>query len=165
MQRWPIAYPLSIGKVIAGDWASTVPDLLIAEGRLGVALDEPVEVARRALEEAIDQACAKDPWLRHHPVEVEWWGGQFAAGRTALDSSIVSLVRDAHIAVTRREPETYGAPYGSDLRLLTGIGGIPTVQYGPGDTRVAHAPNEYVALDDVVTCAQVLAEVIVEFCR
>ncbi len=40
MDRWPIAYPLSIGTVHAGDWASTVPDLLIAAGRLGVALDE-----------------------------------------------------------------------------------------------------------------------------
>ena len=30
MQRWPVAYPLSIGTVHAGDWASTVPDLLVA---------------------------------------------------------------------------------------------------------------------------------------
>ncbi len=56
---------------------------------------------------------------------------------------------------TGAEPDTYGGPYGSDLRLLTGIGGIPTVQYGPGDTAVAHAPDEYVAIDDVVTCAEV----------
>ncbi len=40
MARWPIAYPISLGTVHAGDWASTVPDLLVAEGRLGVALDE-----------------------------------------------------------------------------------------------------------------------------
>ncbi len=40
VRRWPIAYPLSVGTVRAGDWASTVPDLLVAEGRLGVALDE-----------------------------------------------------------------------------------------------------------------------------
>ena len=36
VRRWPIAYPISIGTVHAGDWASTVPDLLVAEGRLGV---------------------------------------------------------------------------------------------------------------------------------
>ena len=47
MARWPVAYPLSVGRIEAGDWASTVPDLLVAEGRLGVALDEPVEDARR----------------------------------------------------------------------------------------------------------------------
>lgn len=164
MNRWPIAYPLSIGTVRAGDWASTVPDLLIAEGRLGVALDESVEQGRNALEAAVADACSGDPWLRDHPVTVEWWGGQFASGRTPADASIISLVREAHARATGVEPDTYGGPYGSDLRLLTGIGGIPTVQYGPGDTVVAHAPNEFVALDDVVTCAEVLADVIVEFC-
>ena len=40
MAGYPLAYPLSIGTVRAGDWASTVPGLLVAEGRYGVALDE-----------------------------------------------------------------------------------------------------------------------------
>lgn len=164
MQRWPIAYPLSIGTVHAGDWASTVPDLLVAEGRLGVALDETTEQARSALEQAVSDACLADPWLRDHPVTVEWWGGQFASGRTHPDAEIISLVRSAHERATGKTPQTYGGPYGSDLRLLTGIGGIPTVQYGPGDTLVAHAPNEFVALGDVETCAEVLAQVIVDFC-
>lgn len=163
MSRWPIAYPLSIGTVHAGDWASTVPDLLIAEGRLGVALDESMEQARAALEETVAQVCTRDPWLRDHPVSVEWWGGQFASGRTAEDAPIVSLVRECHTRTTGETPSTYGGPYGSDLRLLT-YAGIPTVQYGPGDTIVAHAPNEFVAIDDVVTCAAVIADVIVEYC-
>ena len=47
---WPLAYPLSIGRVSAGDWASSVPDLLVAEGRYGVALGEPVDEARAAFE-------------------------------------------------------------------------------------------------------------------
>jgi acetylornithine deacetylase len=102
--------------------------------------------------------------LREHPVTVEWWGGQFHAGRTDPNADIVSLVRDTHTRAAGHAPETYGGPYGSDLRLLVGMGGIPTVQYGPGDTRVAHAPDEYVDIEDVVTCASVLADVIVDFC-
>jgi len=39
--------------------------------------------------------------------------------------------------------------YGSDLRLYTGIGGIPTLHYGPGDMRWAHAPSERVDLEEV----------------
>ena len=75
--RWPLAHPLSLGTVRAGDWASSVPDLLVAEGRLGVAIGEPVDAARADLEAAVTEACDADPWLRAHPVEVEWWGGQF----------------------------------------------------------------------------------------
>jgi acetylornithine deacetylase len=163
--RWELAHPISIGCVRAGDWASSVPDLLVAEGRLGVAIGESVEHARVELEQAIAEVCQSDAWLREHPVEVEWWGGQFASGRIADDSDLVDRVRSARAAVDRSgTPEVYGAPYGSDLRLLTGLGGIATVQYGPGDARLAHGPLESVDLDEVVTTARTLAALAVDIC-
>ena len=61
-------------------------------------------------------------------------------------------------------PDVYGAPYGSDLRLLTGIGGIPTLQYGPGDAQLAHGPFESVPLDEVVTTARTLAVLALDTC-
>jgi acetylornithine deacetylase len=164
MSRWPLAHPLSIGTVRAGDWASSVPDLLVAEGRLGVALGEPVADARRQLEDAVADACDADPWLRDHPVEVEWWGGQFEAGRLAADSDLVERVRTAHRIAGGADLAVYGAPYGSDLRLLTGLGGIPTVQYGPGDAKLAHGPMESVPIDQVLTTAQTLAALILDVC-
>lgn len=163
--RWPIAYPLSIGVVRSGDWPSSVPDLLVAEGRLGVALDEPVTAARAALEEAVADACADDPWLAKYPVTVEWWGGQFASGRLPEGSDLLERMRSAHTSVTGRPPSgTWGAPYGSDLRLLTGIGGIPTLHYGPGDASLAHGPDENVPLDEVATCARALAVLALDHC-
>jgi acetylornithine deacetylase len=164
MARWSLAYPLSIGTVHAGDWASTVPDLLLAEGRLGVALGESVDEARASLEEAVAVASAEDPWLRDHPVVVEWWGGQFASGSTDVHHPLLTWVGEAHRERTGEIIDIYGAPYGSDLRLMSGLGGIPTIQYGPGDSAVAHAPDEWVDIDDVVTCAEVLADVIIRTC-
>ena len=38
MADWPIPYPLSVGTLRAGDWASSVPYSPVAEGRLGVRL-------------------------------------------------------------------------------------------------------------------------------
>ena len=164
MRRWPLAYPLSIGTIQAGDWASTVPDLLHAEGRLGVALGETNEQARAELEAAVAAACAADPWLADHPVEVTWWGGQFASGRTPADSPVIELVAGVQAELSGTRPEIYGGPYGSDLRLLMGIGGIPTVQYGPGDANAAHAPDEWVSLDEVRANARALATVILRLC-
>jgi acetylornithine deacetylase len=164
MARWPLAYPLSIGRVQAGDWPSSVPDLLVAEGRLGVALDEPVEEARAALEDAVAEACAVDPWLREHPATVEWWGGQFASGRLAAGSDLAERVGAAHaVASGAGTPERWGAPYGSDLRLLAGAG-IPTLHYGPGDAVLAHAPDERVPLTELHTAARTLALVALDVC-
>ena len=58
----------------------------------------------------------------------------------------------------------YAAPYGSDLRLLTGLGGIPTVQYGPGDAALAHGPDESVPIDEVLTTARTLALLALDIC-
>lgn len=158
MERWPLAYPLSIGRLTSGDWASTVPDLLVAEGRFGVALGEDIDTAKAELESTITAACADHWWLSEHPVQVEWWGGQFASGQTPIDAPVVQSITRAHEDVHGASPAIYGAPYGSDLRLLTQLGGIPTVQYGPGSSAIAHSPNEYVDLDEVVRCAQVLLQ-------
>lgn len=164
MRRWPVAYPLSLGTVQAGDWASTVPDLLIAEGRLGVAIGETVLQARAELETAVADACSADPWLRDHPVEVTWWGGQFASGRTDPSHPITAIVAEEHRTLLGNDPEVYGGPYGSDLRLLTGIGGIPTVHYGPGVPTSAHTPDEYVPVQQVLDAAQALTRMILRIC-
>ena len=164
MARWSLPYPLSVGTVRAGDWASSVPDLLVAEGRLGVALGEPVEHARAELEQCLAEVSADDPWLREHPVRVEWPGGQFAPGMLAADSPLPALVARAHRRITGRAPDVHGVPYGSDLRLLTGLGGVPTLHYGPGDVRHAHALDESVPVDELVTVTRTLVLLAAQVC-
>lgn len=166
VRRWELPYPISLGTVHGGIWASSVPDLVEVEGRLGVALGEPVEDARAALEAAVATACAQDPWLRDHPVEVVWWGGQFAPGRTDPDHPLVHGLRAARArsgGPGTREPELWGAPYGSDLRLMTAAG-VPTVQFGPGDAGLAHSTEERVPLDEVLSVARTLAVLAVDTC-
>ena len=84
--RWKLARPLSIGTVHAGDWATSVPDLPVAEWRLSVALDEPVENAKAEFKAAVAAAYQDDDWLRERPVDVGWWGGHSASGRLSADT-------------------------------------------------------------------------------
>ena len=58
-----------------------------------------------------------------------------------------------------------GAAYGSDLRILTGLGGIPTVQYGPGDVAQMHSPDEHVSLTEVATAARTLTALALSHCE
>ncbi|MEU4623644.1 ArgE/DapE family deacylase [Actinoplanes sp. NPDC023801] len=154
MAGYRIPYPLAVGIVRAGDWASTVPDLLVAEGRLGVRLGEDPAAARTELERCVAEAAASDPWLRDHPPVVAWTGGQFASGRLPAGHPLEDLIREAHRDVTG-EPhlENRGAPYGSDLRLYSAAG-VPTLQYGPGDVRLAHSPYEKVSVTETVRVAR-----------
>lgn len=164
MDRYALPYPLSVGTLRAGDWPSSVPDSVVAEGRLGVALGEPVEQARAALEDAVAEVCAGDPWLSNNPVRVEWFGGQFASGSVSPRSAVAQLVSVSHARLHGARPAVHGVPYGSDLRLMTGIGGVPTVHYGPGDVRHAHAPDESVPVDELVRVTQTLVLLVATTC-
>jgi acetylornithine deacetylase len=155
--------PLSVGTVRAGDWASTVPDLLIAEGRYGVRLGEPLADARAAFESAIADACAKDDWLRDHPVAVTWPGGEFASGVLPDGDPLLAQTLAAATDAGAVTPDVKGAPYGSDLRLYAAAG-IPTLQYGPGDVRYAHAADEHVVLAEVLHAARAYALLAVRRC-
>ncbi len=149
MAEYPIAYPLMVGRIECGDWSSSVPDKLVAEGRYGVVLGENVAAAREAFEERIRSVCASDAWLRDHPVTVEWSGGQFASGRYPVGDPFLDVVRSAWSQATGGPPpRERGAPYGSDLRLYNGAG-IPALHLGPGEVRHAHSPLEQVRLSEV----------------
>jgi len=163
LKHLDLANPLSVGTIQAGDWASTVPDLLVAEGRYGVRLGEPVADARAAFERAVAEACAKDEWLRDHPVQVSWPGGVFASGLLPEGDPLLDDILRAAVDAGADSPDVKGGPYGSDLRQYTGAG-IPTLQYGPGDVRFAHAVDEHVALADVLHCARAFALLAVRRC-
>jgi acetylornithine deacetylase len=154
-----IPYALSIGSVHAGEWASTVPDRLVAEGRLGVILDEDPAVARSMLESAVAEACGADAWLREHPVEVEWFGGQFASGRLPDGHPLLDLVQECAPA----RLQVAAGPYGSDLRLLAAAG-IPTLHVGPGDVKLAHAPDERVPVAEIEWVTRMLVRAILRWC-
>ena len=162
--RYRLPWPIEIGTLRAGDWASSVPDKLVAEGRLGVAIGEEPAAARRAFAEALARAAADDPWLAEHPPEVEWWGGRFDPAVTDPSAPIVTTVVEAVTTVTGAAPAVEGVTYGADMRLLVNVGGIPAVLFGPGDVRVAHMPDEFVPVDELRTAAGTLIVAALRFC-
>ena len=155
---------LSLGTVRAGDWPSTVPDLLVAEGRLGVFPNESVAEARAALEATVRGVAAGRAWLKDNPPVVTWVEGQFEPGTTPIGAPIVEQVATSHEEVTGTAASLFGVPCGTDLRLFTRHAGIPTVLYGPGNIIHAHAADEYISIEQVITCTKVLARTIVAWC-
>ncbi|RBY94152.1 peptidase M20 [Blastococcus sp. TBT05-19] len=159
----PFPYGLSIGRLEAGDWASSVPDRLVAEGRYGVRLGEPVEVARAALEARLAELCAGHPWLSEHPARLTWTGGAFASGELPAGHPLLPAVRTAVVDAGGPDPAERALTAGTDLRLYSAAG-IPTLHYGPGDLELAHGPLERVPVAELVTAARALALLAVRTC-
>ena len=152
-----LPYPTMVGMVRGGDWASTVMDKVVADGRYGVALGETWRDAEARLRGVISAAAAADPFLCEHPPTIEFVGGKFSSARVPADHPLpVSLGAVVDAALGRR-PSLLGEPYGADMRLLVNEGRTPTVIFGPGHVVRAHVADEAVPLDDVVACARALA--------
>ncbi len=157
MRALGLPYPTIIGTVHGGEWASTVPDRVVAEGRYGVRAGQDAAAAAAELEAVIAAACAADPWLRDHPARVSISGGRFSSAELQADHPLPLGLATAAEAVLGRRPAFVGVPYGADMRLLVHQGATPTVMFGPGDVRVAHAADEHVDVAEVVACARSLA--------
>lgn len=153
-----LPYPTIIGQVEGGNWASSVMDRVVAHGRYGVTVGQDAASAAADLCAAISRASESHPFLREHPVDVSIWGGRFDSASVSSDHRLPKGVAAAHRMITGSSPDCVGAPYGADMRLLVQEAGIPTVMYGPGSVRHAHAANEHVPMNEVIVCAEVLAE-------
>ena len=156
--------PINIGTIHSGDWHSTVPDKLTAEGRLGVFPGESAQEARNSLESTIKKIAAEDPWLKNSPPVLKWINGQYESGKTPIEHPLVKTLKSCHESVSNKRAKLEGATYGSDLRLFTNHAKIPAVLYGPGDVRLAHSANEYVEIQDVMRSVEVIANFIVQWC-
>jgi acetylornithine deacetylase len=155
MRELELPYPIVVGRLRAGEWSSSVPDRLIFEGRVGVRVGESPADARRAVEEVVAAAGGDR-------VELRWTGGQFASAQTASDHPFAMLVGDSLTAETGRPARPTGIPAGTDMRLFSARS-IPCVMTGTPGMKLAHATDERVRVDDVLTLARVIARVIGRF--
>jgi acetylornithine deacetylase len=156
--------PINIGTIKGGEWHSTVPETVVAEGRLGVFPGESAQHARDTFETHLQTISETDDWLKENIPTVEWFEGQFESGQTETNHPLIQSLSDCYHQTTGDAPIIEGVTYGSDLRLFTNHAHIPAVLFGPGDVRLAHAANEYVEIDEVITTVKIIANMIVAWC-
>jgi acetylornithine deacetylase len=79
---------------------------------------------------------------------------------TPADAPGVRALSSAAARMTGAEPRLIGVPAWTDAHNFVDVGGAQAIVYGPGSLRAAHHPDESVDVRDVVTCAEVLAELL-----
>lgn len=162
---FPNKVPINVGVVKAGNWASTVPEILEAEVRVGLLPGEELEWFKQYVIGRIMAAAARDPWLKAHPPVITFFGGQFIAAETPSDAPICEAIRKAHHAVTGKTPRTEAATYGADMRHFIAFGGMPCVMYGAGDIKLAHGPDEYLPIEELLTATKTVALLLAGWCE
>jgi acetylornithine deacetylase len=163
-ERYPVFAPIVIGRISADKIPSKVPETCIFEGLMGYAPEETYAEARRELEGCVVRAASRDPWLREHAPRVEWLALNKEGAQIPTDHPLVQLMSGAFADVMERPPTVAGFPAGCDLPHLIRHAGIASVVFGPGNCTIAHSSNEYVAVDEVVGAAKILAVAVLRWC-
>ncbi|UPV76082.1 M20/M25/M40 family metallo-hydrolase [Halorussus limi] len=155
--RFPVPWPVVVGRVEAGDWASSVPAELTAELRIGVAPGETVAEVEDVFDRRLAELVADDEWLAEHPPRFERFSVQFEPSEIDADEPVVGAVQRAMEGRGLDDTDPRGATYGADARWYIEAG-VPTVMFGPGNIEQAHFPDETIRWADVLTAGGVLAD-------
>lgn len=129
--------------------------------------EEAPEDVRREVEEHVQRAAQLDPWLREHPPELEWkmnWPASVVDPDHPVCHALAAAHEQAAVG-TRFEgpPPVQGFAAVEDTAFLN-IGGVPAISYGPGDIRVAHADDEHVLIDELLTATKTYALLAMDWC-
>jgi acetylornithine deacetylase len=124
------------------------------------------------IEDHVLRAASADLWLRDNPPTFRWGGRSMIEERGEIFPAVeiprghpgVEALSRAHHSVLGVDPALGMWPSVSDAGWLASAG-IPTVIYGPGALVQAHAIDERIAVDDLVTACKVYAGMIVDWCN
>jgi succinyl-diaminopimelate desuccinylase len=74
------------------------------------------------------------------------------------DAPLIGALTGAIEQVTGRKAALVASPGTYDQKHVARIGGVThCVAYGPGELAMAHQPDEYCSVEDIVSCTKVLA--------
>ena len=113
------------------------------------------------LEELVAQVAQTDPWLRENPPRIEWLIDA-DCGET-LDNE--PFFQQAVKSAQEINPSSIieGIGFHTDMGAFCNAG-IPTMNIGPGNPRLAHHADEFVEVDELVQCTKMMAAIITDWC-
>lgn len=153
-----LRYPtVNVGTIRGGTGVTFVPDRCQIEFDRQVLPGEHLEAAATEVEQVFKRI------RQEHEIKVKLVKTQqFNPWQISKqDPTVIRLVR-AYQTVIGHTPAFSGLNGYCEVELLDKAG-IPSVVFGPGDDSAAHAPDERVAIQDVVDAAKIYALLAFEF--
>ena len=160
-----VGHPLNFnfGKLHAGDWTSSVPQICTMDVRFSCYPGENLDDVQQRFADRVAAAAMSDDWLRETPPEVRFYGFRAEGAVYDANSPIAQIVAANHQMLIGTPCARVPATATVDNRFFELHFGIPSVCYGPAGG-LLHAPDEWVDLESVRLCTKVLAGALVDWC-
>jgi len=117
-------------------------------------IEETHEEVKAEVEHLLDDLKEKRPKFEYSMRELN----HVAPSMTDKSAPVVATVADAIQSVMGKAPDYVASPGSYDQKHIDRIGKLKNcIAYGPGLLELAHKPDEYVEVDDMIDSAKVMA--------
>ena len=167
----PGYFTLHPGVISGAPYGITVPFLIPQFCTIEYAVwyppQEREEDIRKEITDYIENVCRLDPWLREHPPEITF-NLHWPPAQIPTDHPIVQTCARAHReAISPKQVDDrdlYQAFNAVCDAAFLNAAGVPSVVYGPGNLLQAHAVDEYVYVEELMTATRTFALAAMEWC-
>ena len=147
------------GQPVGGIQTPCVADVCRAVFDRRFLLEEGFDAARAEIVQLLDRLAASERDFRYELKDLM----VVHAVRTPLDSPLIAVLDRSLKKVLGRSGGLVASPGTYDHKHVTRIGGVThCVAYGPGVLDLAHQPDEWCAVDDVINATKVIALALLE---
>jgi acetylornithine deacetylase len=166
----PGHFTIHPGVITGGPHSVLIPFVVSEFCRIEYAIwyppQESVDAIKREIEEWVHRTAQLDPWLEEHPPTIEWklhWPPAEIKPEHPVAQCCHQAAREAGVQAEGDGTLFRGFAAVCDAAFLDAAG-IPAVVCGPGSILVAHAINEYVQLEEMITAAKIYALMAMDWC-
>lgn len=162
----PMPCQILVSQVKAGEYPSAFAggaEISFDAQYLPRELDEHYSGSKVKLEieRFVAEVAAQNDWLLENPPHVEWLLDADCA-ETPVDGDFVQVLARAAAKLTG-ETQITGVGSHTDMGWYVHAG-IPTVNFGAGDPKIAHQADEYIELADYTKSVKLLAAMVLDWC-
>ena len=149
----PPSTTVNVGTISGGKAKNIIPGACKLTLEWRPIPNQPVEHVLRASEKILDACRAEEPAFTASVKPLRMDRG-FA---TPPEHELVRFLVEA----SGHAPQTVA--FGTEGPQMVELGSVPVV-FGPGDIKHAHQTGEFVPIDELERCAQILQQAILQFC-
>ena len=116
---------------------------------------------KKEIEDFVYAVAQTDPWLKANPPRIEWILDA-DCGETQDTEDFFKVTSKC---LREDVPEAYieGNCAHTDMGWFCNVG-IPTINLGPGDGKLAHQADEYIEIEEYLRCIKLIADIIIDWC-
>ena len=153
----------NLGKILGGEWTSSVPSMCRLDIRVGFYPERTVDQIKADIEAKLQEVFLAHPAHVSTQYEVDYRGFQAQGCEIDMNQPVITSLQSTYADVIGETLPLVTFEGATDARFFNLYGGIPATCFGPAGGSI-HGIDEWVSIDSMMNVTKVLAVFMARWC-